>query len=176
LLAEELRQQLVRAGFKVTLTRNNDTFIELPDRPDLARRQRADALVSLHFNSAETARETVQGAQVFCLTPAGASSTNGGADSGGAGKCVGNRTNDKNMFLAYEVQRSLVHGLPVEDRGVRRARFWVLRDATMPAVLIEAGFMSHPVEGRKIFSADYRSRMAKAMVTGLLAYKRAVEE
>jgi len=46
----------------------------------------------------------------------------------------------------------------------------------MPAVLIEGGFMSHPVEGRKIFEAAYRREMARAIVGGLLAYKRQVEQ
>jgi N-acetylmuramoyl-L-alanine amidase len=59
---------------------------------------------------------------------------------------------------------------------VRRARFAVLRDAQMPAVLIEAGFMSHPVEGKKIFSSAYRKQIARAIVDGLLAYKRTVEQ
>jgi N-acetylmuramoyl-L-alanine amidase len=45
----------------------------------------------------------------------------------------------------------------------------------MPATLIEAGFMSHPVEGRKIFTAAYRQKMARAIVEGVLAYKRQVE-
>ena len=58
---------------------------------------------------------------------------------------------------------------------MRRARFAVLRDAVMPAVLVEAGFMSHPTEGRKIFTSAYRQKMARAIVEGLLAYKRAVE-
>jgi N-acetylmuramoyl-L-alanine amidase len=73
------------------------------------------------------------------------------------------------------MQKALTRNLSVEDRGVRRARFAVLRDAVMPAVLIEAGFMSHPAEGRKIFTAAYRQKMARAIVEGLLAYKRAVE-
>jgi hypothetical protein len=59
---------------------------------------------------------------------------------------------------------------------LRRARFAVLRDAVMPAVLIEAGFMSHPVEGRKIFSSAYRQKIARAIVEGVLAYKKAVEQ
>ena len=175
LLAQEIRQQLARAGLKATLTRNTDTFIELPDRPDTANRQKADLFVSLHFNSTETGRNEVHGAETYCLTPAGASSTNARGEGAGAGSFVGNRFNEKNMFLAYQVQKALTRSLGVEDRGVRRARFAVLRDAAMPAVLIEAGFLSHPTEGRKIFTPAYRQQMARAIVDGLLAYKRTVE-
>ncbi len=63
----------------------------------------------------------------------------------------------------------------MEDRGVHRARFWVLREATMPAVLIEAGFLSHPTEGRKICSPTYRRQLASAIVEGLGAYQRVLE-
>ena len=59
--------------------------------------------------------------------------------------------NTKSLLLAYQIQKSLVRNLGAEDRGVRRARFAVLRDATMPAILIEGGYMTHPVEGRKDF-------------------------
>jgi N-acetylmuramoyl-L-alanine amidase len=176
LLAKELRTQLARAGLKVTLTRSTDTFIELPTRPELARSRSADLFVSLHFNAAETARNSVQGAEVYCLTPAGASSTNARGEGAGAGSFPGNRHDDKNLFLAFQMQKALTRNLAVEDRGVRRARFAVLRDAAMPAVLIEAGFMSHPAEGRKIFSSAYRQKMARAIVEGVLAYKKAVEE
>ena len=175
LLAQEIRQQLARAGLQATLTRSTDTFIELPERPDLARRQKADLFVSLHFNSSDSGRNEVHGSEVYCLTPAGASSTNARGEGSGAGSFAGNRYNEKNMFLAYQVQKALTRNLAVEDRGVRRARFAVLRDATMPAVLIEAGFMSHPAEGRKIFTPAYRQQMARAIVDGLLAYKRTVE-
>ena len=138
--------------------------------------EEADLFVSLHFNAAESARGSVQGAQVFCLTPAGASSTNARGEGGGVGWCAGNRNNDRNLFLAYQVQQALTRSLAVEDLGVRRARFAVLRDAAMPAVLIEAGFMSHPVEGRKILTAAYRRQIARAIVEGVLAYKRTVEQ
>ena len=74
------------------------------------------------------------------------------------------------------LQKALTRNLPVEDRGVRRARWAVLRDATMPAVLIEAGFLTHPTEGRLIHSTAYRQKIARAIVEGLLAYKRAVEQ
>lgn len=175
LLAQEVRQQLIRAGFKANLTRNTDTFVELPDRPDVARRQKADLFVSLHFNSADTGRNEVHGSEVYCLTPSGASSTNARGEGGGAGSFTGNQFNAKNVFLAYQIQKTLTQSLGIVDRGVRRARFAVLRDAAIPAVLIEAGFMSHPTEGRKIFTAAYRQQMARAIVDGILAYKRTVE-
>jgi N-acetylmuramoyl-L-alanine amidase len=175
LLAKEVRNQLTRAGLKATMTRSTDTFIELPTRPQIAKRRGADLFVSLHFNSADSGRDAVQGVEVYCLTPAGASSTNGRGEGGDMGAFAGNRYDDRNLFLAYQVQKSLTRNLGVEDRGVRRARFAVLRDAVMPATLIEAGFMSHPTEGRKIFSTEYRQKLARAIVDGLLGYKRAVE-
>lgn len=175
LLAQEVREQLKKAGFRVLLTRSNDRFRELPERPTVANRARADLFISLHFNSAEISRQSVQGAQVYCLTPPGASSTNAGGEGGGGGWFPGNRSNAKNVLLAFQLQKALTQDLNVEDHGVRRARFAVLRDATMPAVLIEAGFMSHPVEGRKIFTAAYRHQMAHAIVDGVQAYKRLVE-
>jgi len=132
--------------------------------------------LSLHFNSVETSRTVVRGAEVYCLTPVGASSTNARGEGANAGWCPGNRNNNKNLYLAYQVQKALTRNLTVDDRGVRRARFAVLRDATMPGVLIEAGFMSHPEEGRRIFDTAYRRQMARAIVDGLLAYKRAVEQ
>src|SRR5437773_1117037 len=51
LLAQEVREQLIRAGLKATLTRTTDTFIELPTRPELAKRRNADVFISLHFNA-----------------------------------------------------------------------------------------------------------------------------
>ena len=175
LLAQEVRDQLNRAGLKATLTRTTDTLIDLPVRPDLARRRGADLFVSLHFNGANGSRNEIRGIEVYCLTPSGASSTNARGEGGGAGPAPGNRNNDKNMFLAYLVHKSLVRSLPTEDRGVRRARFAVLREAQMPAVLIEGGYMSHPSESKKIYDPAYRRQMARAIVDGLLAYKRQVE-
>lgn len=175
LLAQEVRDQLKSAGLSVVMTRTRDTYPELPERPEFANRKKAELFVSIHLNATETSRGTVQGSQVFCLTPAGAASTNAGGEGGGGGYFPGNHCNDKNILLAYEVQKSLVGELGVQDRGVRRARFAVLRDAQMPAILIEPGFMSHPVEGPKIFTATYRRQLARAIVDGIMTYKRTVE-
>jgi N-acetylmuramoyl-L-alanine amidase len=175
LLALELKLQLAKAGFKTSLTRTTDEAVERAARPDLARRRNADLFVSLHFNSTEGAAGTVSGAEVYCLTPPGASSTNERGEEGArTERFPGNDHNDGNLLLAYEVQKSLTRTL-AEDRGVHRARFEVLCKATMPAVLIEVGYMSHPTEGKKIFDPAYRRLVAHSIVEGLLAYKHTVE-
>jgi N-acetylmuramoyl-L-alanine amidase len=175
LLTREVSDQLKKAGFKVQLTRNTDRYVDLPNRPESARKRKADLFVSLHFNGATTSRESARGSEVYCLTPVGANSTNTRGHAGDTGPHAGNRNDRKNMLLAFQVQKALVRGLGVEDRGVRRARFWVLRDAVMPAVLVEAGFMSHPTEGKKILDPQYRRQIARCIVQGLLASKRTVE-
>jgi N-acetylmuramoyl-L-alanine amidase len=177
-LALELRNQLQKAGFNVIMTRTKDTYVELPDRPALANRRGADLFVSLHFNATPTGKDEVEGPETYCITPVGASSTNARGEGGefgsavGTGPTIANRNEQKSLLLAYQIQKSLVRNLGAEDRGVRRARFAVLRDATMPAILIEGGYMTHPVEGRKIFGDAYRRQMAQAIVKGLLAYQK----
>ncbi len=175
LLATELRSQLLAAGFLVTMVRSTDATVDLDRRAGIAARGRPDLFVSLHFNAAASARSEAKGAEVYCLTPAGAPSTNARGEGALTRSFSGNRFNSRNLALARQVQKALIARLGVEDRGVRRARFEVLRDAAMPAVLIEAGFLSHPVEGKKITEASYRREMARAIVEGLKGYKELVE-
>jgi N-acetylmuramoyl-L-alanine amidase len=176
LLAKELKAILAKAGFEVFLTRGSDTFVELPARPEIARQRNADLFLSLHFNAAGGREGAgVSGIEVYCLTPAHATSTNAGGEGGESGAFPGNRLDKKNVLLAWHLQNTLVKQLQVEDRGVRRARFAVLRSARMPAALIEGGFLTNPAEARKINNANYRRRLAEAIAQGVLAYQNAVE-
>ena len=119
-------------------------------------------------------RSEVRGVETYCLTPAGAASSNAQGE-GDTHWLKANGNDEKNMQLAYQLQKSLVRGLSAEDRGVKRARFQVLREAAMPAVLIEGGFLSHPAEQKRILDPAYRRQMARAIVDGILAYKRTVK-
>jgi N-acetylmuramoyl-L-alanine amidase len=175
LLAQELGDQLRKMGYAVSFTRTSDTLVELPVRPDIARRRGADLLVSVHFNSAGYTSSDIRGVEVYCMTPQRESSTNARGEGADARAFAGNINNAKNMLLAYEVQRAIARGAGVEDRGVKRARFAVLRDAEMPTVLIEGGFMSNPVEARKIFSSSWRKQMAESIASGIANYRRIVE-
>lgn len=174
-LALELRSQLQQAGFKVLLTRSKDTFIDLPVRPAIANQHGADLFVSLHFNATQEGRNDVWGPETYCITPVGASSSNAEGEGASYGPTTANHYEQKSLLLAYEEQKSLVRSLGTPDRGVRRARFAVLRDAAMPAILIEGGYMTHPREGPRIFDAGYRRMMARAILNGILAYVRITE-
>jgi len=171
-LAGELRDQLRKAGFNVILTRTKDTYVELPDRPALANRRGADLFVSLHFNATPTGKDEVEGPQTYCITPVGASSTDAQGEGSNHGPTPANRHEEESLLFAYQIQKSLVLNLDANDRGVRRARFAVLRDARMPAILIEGGYMTNPYEGKKIYSTAYRRQMAAAIVKGILAYQK----
>jgi len=172
LLAFELRDQLKKLGFNVMLTRSKDTFVDLPERPAIANRAGADLFVSLHFNAALNEKDSVSGPETYCITPVGAASSNSQGEGADHGATIANRVEDKSLLLAHQMQRSLVQNLHVEDRDVRRARFAVLRDAAMPAILIEGGYMTNPTEGKKIYDANYRKQMAAAIVKGIVNYQR----
>jgi len=172
LLARDVGRLLGRAGFRVTYTRTSDRPVELSDRPLIAQRHKADLFLSLHYNGADVS--SAFGAEVYCMTPAGTSSTNAGGEGADSPAYPGNRMDERNILLAYELQKLMVARLGRTDRGVRRARFAVLRDATMPAALIEAGFMSNPQEARWIYSSKDRALLAQAIVDAVRNFKKAI--
>lgn len=174
LFAEELMKNLQDAHFKVMLTRTNDVYKELNDRPEYAHKMKADLFISLHFNSVNDT--SVRGTETYCMTPAFAASTNSRGEGTSSGPYPGNRFDDRNILLAWNVQKHLIKDLKSEDRYVKRARFAVLRFADMPAILIESGFLSHPQEQKDILSPAWRTKAAKAIVAGIQAYKKLVEQ
>ena len=169
LLASEVASVLRKAGFNVVLTRTRDKTLELAERADIARRLGADLFVSLHYNAGPS---EVQGLEVYCLTPAGVNSSNAGGGRSQQSNHTGNANDNNNVLLAYNLQRTITRETGLEDRGMKRARFEVLRDAPMPAVLIEGGFMSNRGDAKKIYDSAFRKRMARAIADGILGYKQ----
>ncbi len=146
-----------KLGYNVILTRSKDVYVDLPARPAIANQNGADLFISLHFNATQTGKSEVEGPETYCITPVGAASSNAQGEGSDDGATVANRYEDKSLLLAYQMEKSLVQNLNVEDRGVRRARFAVLRDATMSAILIEGGYMeTHPTGKQK----NLRRRLA----------------
>ena len=117
LLAEDVRTQLKAVGFNVVLTRTTDVKIPLEDRTAIARKAGADLFVCLHFNAFPDDRQ-VKGTEIYCCTPAGAYSFNSKGE-GDTRWVVGNRNDEKNMLLAYQMMKSYEQNLGFEDRGVK---------------------------------------------------------
>lgn len=170
LLSEEVEHLLKKAGFNVVRTRTRDQAVKLADRPGIANHHEADLFISLHYNAAP--KRTVEGVEVYCLAPAGTVSSDGGKS---APSYPGHAYDGRNTLLAYEVQKSLVRKLGMNDRGVKRSQFMVLLTARMPAILIEGGFMTNPDEAQRIYDSEYRKKTARAIVDGILAYQKRVE-
>jgi N-acetylmuramoyl-L-alanine amidase len=173
LLAQETADLLQEQGFKVVMTRTNDEALELPDRPQVASRHGADLFVSMHYNAADA---SVHGVEVFCLAPPGMNSSDDGGGKSYHPAENGNAQDDRNVLLAYQIQKSITHSMPLEDLGLKRSHFEVLRLARMPAILIEGGFLSNSADARNIYDAAFRKRMARAIVDGIVAYKRAITQ
>jgi N-acetylmuramoyl-L-alanine amidase len=170
-LTQRVQRHLAAANRRVLLTRTRDETLALETRTEYTRRQRANLFVSLHFNAGGSAT----GIETYCLPPAGAAPTSRPPSRSGGDAVAGNRHDDANVLLAHCVQAALLRATGAQDRGVRRARFQVLRDASCPAILVEAGFLSNAAEERRIRAVEYRERLAKAIADGILAYGRTVD-
>jgi len=170
-LAKRLQRLLQANGFEVSLTRSDDTFIELDERSAIANRRGADLFVSIHFNALE--RSSVSGVETYAFTPfKQPSSARADLHESDLRNYAGQQDGPWSTLLAYYVQRSLADSLGSSDRGLKRARFTVLRDLRMPGILVEGGFVTHPREGSNIGSAAYRDKMARALTEGILLYQK----
>ena len=161
-------------GFRVVLTRTSDRTVPLEKRGALAARTGADVFVSIHLNSASPG---VNGIETYCLTPAGAPSSNDRAKKkGDMSRCRGNNWDANNLLLAATMHRKLLVRTGAADRGLKRARFAVLRDLTVPGVLLEAGFLSNVQEERRLVSGSYIETVARAIADAIVEYRMQVKK
>jgi N-acetylmuramoyl-L-alanine amidase len=170
-IARRLRKKLEASGVEVQLTRKKDRYLSLADRASKANRQNADVFVSLHLNAARNL--DASGIETYVLPVAGSDSTAGNNDSK---HHRGNEHDRVNTLLAYHVHKQMLKLLECPDRGIRRARFEVLRMAPCPAVLVECGFVSNYVEEKKFLKSSYRDRIAEALARGLKEYIRKADK
>lgn len=172
-LTRKLQKRLEARGYRVTLTRSRDEFVALIDRSRKANRVNADLFVSLHFNAAQNVKAA--GVETYVLTLPGQASTSRDKKVAADNKTyAGNRYDSWNALLGYYVQRSLAQGMSVPDRGLKHARFAVLKDLQCPGILIEGGFLSNDTEARNLGSAAYRDKMAERIADGIIAYQMAL--
>jgi N-acetylmuramoyl-L-alanine amidase len=166
-VARRVARRLESQGILVRLTRDRDVALSLDARVAIAKRVSPDLFVSLHVNSAP-ASPSVSGVETFVLTAPGYTSTAGGKSD--ATVYPGHRYGPLSAFLAHEIQRGMIRQAGVEDRGIKRARFLLLKHVPAPAVLVEMGFLSHPREEAALIERDHRDRLAEGIARGILSY------
>ncbi len=143
--ALRLQKLLHRAGLETVMTRSTDVFIPLPQRVAIANAQPHSIFVSIHYNAAY--RAEAHGIETYF------------EDNRGA-------------VLAARIQRQIMSRVSTDDRGVRYATYYVLRNCQRPAVLVECGFLTNPGEGQLALTAGYRQRMAEQIAAGILEQRQ----
>ncbi len=142
-IAQQVARLLEQQGVQAVLTRESDYFVDLAPRVAMAERMDADLFVSIHANAISLSRTDVSGLETYYYL---------------------------SQRLAQSIHNSILQAVNVNDRGVRKARFFVLRKASMPSVLVEVGFVTGREDAAKLSDPDYRSRMAQAIAQGILLY------
>ncbi|MEY2479247.1 MAG: N-acetylmuramoyl-L-alanine amidase [Verrucomicrobiota bacterium] len=172
-VAMAAREELLHAGFKVEMTRTTDDAVSLEDRVAFANRFAKALFVSIHFNSSGGGA----GVESYALAPDGVPSNASSENHVSAADTkwyAGNAHDGQNIALTAAVHAAVLSRLSAFDRGVKHARFHVLRNAKIPAVLFEGGFLSDPSEGQRIATAQYRQQLGVAIAQGVQNYNAAV--
>ena len=169
------RRLLEDRGYHVEMTRTTDVLIPLEERPQVANRIPDSIFVSVHFN-ASSENGQASGFEVFSITPRGAPST--AEEQLSLGDSAMNRAMRWTCRAARWptcVYNSLLGNIPQADRGLKNARFAVIRLATVPAILIEGGFLSNNSDSSLVASAAWRTKLAEAIADGIDNYKNLAE-
>ena len=174
-VALRARKLLETQGYKVVMTRSTDVFIPLEQRPAVANNIPNSIFVSVHFNSSSSNADA-RGFEIFSIAPRGAPATNDAVPrERDLREEPGNAVDLPSGALAGSVFHALLGHVPMVDRGLKHARFAVLRLCTAPAVLVECGFVSNNAESTLISSAAWRSHVAEAIVDGVENYRMLAE-
>ena len=165
-LAQRVDKRLRVFGFPTVLTRTDDRYVSLADRAAIGNKVDDSLFVSLHFN--KNSESSASGVETFFETekvpPEAAWTWIGFFNKPDTSQCESGET------LAGYVQTSLVLRTDASNRGIKRRDLFVCRHVRGPSVLVEAGFLSNPVEARLLANGPYRERLATAIVEGVMSY------
>lgn len=196
-IAKELKALLdADPNFKAVMTRKTDTFVQLPERTEIARKNRANYLVSIHADSSPR-YDNMKGASVWVLSNRRANDEMGlwleesekkSELLGGAGRILAHNNerylNQTVLDLQFSHAQRTGYALGSNVIGKmaiitslaksqpQHASLSVLRSPDITSVLVETGFLSNAVEEQKLSTATYRKQIAKAIYDGLVSYRK----
>ena len=170
-VARKLRPILQAKGLRVIMTREGDYFVPLEVRAKIANAARNSIFVSIHFNATND-DPNATGFEIFSFTPRGAPSTSDGSvTASSVNMQPGSSVDAQSLALSACIYHSVLGHLREYDRGIKRARFAVLRLTKVPAVLIEGGFLTERGESKLISNKDWRAKLAGAIGIGIENYR-----
>lgn len=192
-MSKRLKRILEDNGIKVIMTRDSDIFVSLPERVRIANSSGADLFVSVHVNSSRS--KSLNGFECYYLSEATDDNAraleafeNATLDTDEGTVVEHSSSLDKTLWdmkltenrresaqLACDICSSVDSSLITRNRGVRTARFYVLKFTRIPSVLTEAGYLSNKFEELKFKYNSYSDRMADVIAKGILAYKKRYE-
>lgn len=143
--AKRLEFILKRQGYRVKMTRDSDNFITLSRRAEIGNSYDNSIFVSIHYNY--TYKREVRGIETFY-------------------------NSSRSKLLAQYVQNATLRKTGAPNRGVKYARYYVIRHAENPAILFEGGFVSNSSECRNCKKGEYRQRIAEGIAEGIMQYQR----
>ena len=146
-ISHQVASRLEEQGIQAVLTRRDDREIDLDPRIQIAENVNADLFISIHANAVNLSRPDVNGLESYYYSD------------------VGHR-------LAETIHTTILGSLDAPDRGIRQSRFYLLRHTTMPAVLIETGFLTGAQDAPNLANPAWRRRMADAIAAGISQYVR----
>jgi N-acetylmuramoyl-L-alanine amidase len=188
-VALRLENLLKAAGVDVVLTRRTDEYLPPEERTRVANEAQGDLFISIHANASRNKK--AQGVETYVLNFASnpeaeavaarenAASTGTMSNLAGIVRAITlNNKLDESRGLAASVQTQLLKklkGSRAHGPGVKQAPFIVLIGASMPSILVEISFITHPQEGRLLKTAPYRQRIAEALFEGIRGYQRSLK-
>jgi len=183
----KLKKILQLRGFKVYMTRDRDRFIDLKDRTHFANLKKADLFISIHANA--LAKRNHKGLETYYLSPAKSAKAKRAAAKENKASLINMSKISKNTLLSFlnrekifqshklalEIHSSVLNRLQkkyrgVEDDAVRPAPFWVLVGAQMPAILLETGYLTNPMEAKRLKNPFYQKQIALGVADGVESY------
>jgi N-acetylmuramoyl-L-alanine amidase len=166
-VARQLRPLLQAKGFRVLMTRESDVFVPLEVRAHIANETTNSIFVSLHFNATDR-DPSATGFEIYSLSPRGAPSTyEDNLTLASVNIQNGTGEDAASVELSSCIYHSVLGQVGEFDRGIKRARFAVLRLTRIPAVLMEGGFLTERGESRLIANSEWRSKFAEAICAGI---------